>query len=89
MPDVPTAKELGYNVVLSTTRAILAPKGTPKAIVDKLYAAFSKVVNDPEYRRQLESKGSIPLDYNPEQTANFLERQDTMFRTIIEKTTSK
>lgn len=89
MPDVPTAKELGYNVVLSSTRTILAPKGTPKAIVDALYQAFSKVVNDPEYRRQLEAKGSIPLDLNPAETAKFLEKQDALFKNIIEKTSTK
>jgi len=86
MPDVPTAKEQGYDVELSSTRVILAPKGTPKEIIDTLYQAFRKVVHEPEYRKSLESRGSIVLDYSPEETAVFLKKQDEIFKDIIQKT---
>jgi len=41
IPNVPTAKECGYDVVLGTWRGIAVPASTPQAIVDELYRIFS------------------------------------------------
>lgn len=41
LPDVPTVKELGYDVVIGTWRGLAVPAGTPDEIVDKLYEIFS------------------------------------------------
>ena len=41
MPDVPTFKELGYDIVGGAFRGVAAPIGTPQAIVDKLAAAYT------------------------------------------------
>jgi tripartite-type tricarboxylate transporter receptor subunit TctC len=46
LPDVPTAKEAGVDVVYTTWRGALAPKGTPRPIIDKLAAAFKKMTED-------------------------------------------
>ncbi|MFZ4711139.1 MAG: tripartite tricarboxylate transporter substrate-binding protein, partial [Zwartia sp.] len=43
-PDVPTLQELGYTIASPSYYGILAPKGTPKAVVDALYAAAQKAV---------------------------------------------
>ncbi len=48
-PDVPTMKELGYNVVLELFRGISIPKETPADIVKKLEEAFRKGSEDPEF----------------------------------------
>jgi tripartite-type tricarboxylate transporter receptor subunit TctC len=50
MPDVPTATEAGYNVPVQQSRAIVAPKGTPKEVVDRLRAAFGKAFENQAYR---------------------------------------
>ena len=42
IPEVPTAKELGYNCVIGTWRGLGVPVGTDKAVIDKLYEIFSK-----------------------------------------------
>ena len=42
MPDTPTAVEAGYDVPVQQSRAVVAPKGTPKDVVDRLRAAFQK-----------------------------------------------
>jgi len=42
MADTPTAAEAGYNVPVQQSRAIVAPKGTPKEVIDRLRAAFQK-----------------------------------------------
>ncbi len=46
LPDVPTAKEQGVNVVNLMWRAVLAPKATPRPIIDTLALAFKKMTED-------------------------------------------
>jgi tripartite-type tricarboxylate transporter receptor subunit TctC len=46
MKDVPTCKEAGVNMLYLMWRGVLAPKGTPRAVVDKLAAAFKKMTED-------------------------------------------
>jgi tripartite-type tricarboxylate transporter receptor subunit TctC len=46
MKDVPTCKESGVNVFYVMWRGTLAPKGTPRPVVDKLAAAFKKMTDD-------------------------------------------
>jgi len=52
MPDfnVPTARESGFDVVAITYSGLLAPKGTPKEIVDLLHDAFKKAQDAPEFK---------------------------------------
>lgn len=47
LPDVPTAKEQGLNVVFHNWVAMVAPKGTPRPIIDKLATAFKQMTEDP------------------------------------------
>jgi tripartite-type tricarboxylate transporter receptor subunit TctC len=55
LPDVPTVKEAGIPGVESTSwYGLVAPKGTPKAVVDKLRAAFAEVVKIPEIKVKAE-----------------------------------
>ena len=42
-PDVPTLKELGYNVASPVVYGLLAPKGTPREVIDVMYGALKKV----------------------------------------------
>lgn len=51
-PELPTAKELGYDVVWSEVFLWLAPKGSPKACVDTLANALSKAMADPEVQKK-------------------------------------
>ena len=61
LPDVPTAKEDGLDYQMSIWAGIFAPKGTPKAIVDKLAATLDKTLDDPGVKAKLaELGGSIP-----------------------------
>jgi tripartite-type tricarboxylate transporter receptor subunit TctC len=48
-PDVPTMKELGYDVVIELFRGISVPKGTPADVVAKLEAAFEKGAQEPAF----------------------------------------
>jgi tripartite-type tricarboxylate transporter receptor subunit TctC len=49
LPDVPTLKELGVDVVAGAQRGIVAPPGLPKDIEDKLTTAFAAAIRDPAF----------------------------------------
>jgi tripartite-type tricarboxylate transporter receptor subunit TctC len=51
MPDTPTAVEAGYDVPVQQSRAVVAPKGTPPAVLDRLRASFQKAFATEAYRQ--------------------------------------
>ncbi len=53
-PNVPTAKELGYNVVSSSPYGIVGPKGMDPAVMKTLHDAFKKAMDDPRHQEVLE-----------------------------------
>ena len=62
LPDVPTIAEAGVPGYESTIwLGIMAPAGTPKAIVDKLNAEISKVINRPDVKEAWDKQGAVPL----------------------------
>ena len=50
LPDTPTAQEAGYAALVQQSRAIVAPKGTPKETLDRLRAAFQKAFAEQKYQ---------------------------------------
>ncbi len=57
LPDTPTAKELGYDVVSCLDNVWYAPSGTPDEAVAKLASVFQAVTNDPQLIDTIEAKG--------------------------------
>jgi tripartite-type tricarboxylate transporter receptor subunit TctC len=57
LKDLPTAKEQGVDVTFTMWRAVLAPKGTPPAIVEKLEAAFRKMSEDKSFQALVKQLG--------------------------------
>jgi tripartite-type tricarboxylate transporter receptor subunit TctC len=58
LPDVPTTKEAGVDFIFSAWNAMVAPKGTPQPIVDKLVDALSKALDDPVVKQRYVELGS-------------------------------
>jgi tripartite-type tricarboxylate transporter receptor subunit TctC len=58
LPDVPTTKELGIDFIFSAWNAMVAPKGLPKDIQDKLVDALGKAMDDPTIIKRYEALGS-------------------------------
>jgi tripartite-type tricarboxylate transporter receptor subunit TctC len=50
-PDVPTAVEAGYDYTVAQYRAVVAPKGTPAPVLDRLRQAFGAAFQDPGYQQ--------------------------------------
>jgi tripartite-type tricarboxylate transporter receptor subunit TctC len=57
LPQVPTMKEEGFDVVFTMWRSVLAPKGTPPAVADKLEAAFRKLSEDRSFKALVRTLG--------------------------------
>ncbi len=75
-PDVPTLNELGlkgFSVTASVP--MVAPRGTPKSVVDRLNGEINKVLKDPEFRAQIIKIGIDPIGGTPEEAAKFLREQ--------------
>ena len=72
LPDLPTGAEEGVPGLESDTlTGIMAPAGTPQAVIDKWNAAIVKMAADPEVRKKLDTLGFIPVADTP---AEFGER---------------
>ena len=73
MPGVPTFESLGYKgFVASTTWGIMAPPGTPAAVVKALNAAVEKAVADPGVQAALKKSGLTPMKQSPAQAKKFV-----------------
>src|SRR5436190_18031341 len=62
--DVPTAKELGWDVANGVWYMLLAPKGTPASVIHYLHDAAKTAVDEPKFAADMANRG-IDVDYRP------------------------
>jgi tripartite-type tricarboxylate transporter receptor subunit TctC len=73
LPDVPTAQEQGVKGYSSYNwNGILAPAGTPKAVVDRIHAVLAKPLTNPDTRKQMEAVGYEVAGDGPAEYATFI-----------------
>jgi tripartite-type tricarboxylate transporter receptor subunit TctC len=73
LPDVPTFKEFGYEgIVEGSFRGVAAPPNTPKAVIDRLAAAFKRANEDPEFVKQMTEMGFDLLWMGPEEYTKYV-----------------
>ena len=63
-PDVPTARERGWDVSNGVWYLLLAPKGTPAPVMAYLHDAAKAAIEDPKFVQSMASRG-IDVDYRP------------------------
>lgn len=83
LPDLPTLRELGidgYDV--GTWWGLLAPAGTPDAIVDKLNAAMRKAVAQPVVKERFAPLGLDPRSDSPAEFAAFIKAEVARYAAI-------
>ena len=86
MPEVPTIAEAGVPGYETTIwLGVMAPAGTPKAIVDKLNAEISKVVSRPETKAAWAKQGAEPLVMNPAEFDAYLRADIVKWANVIKK----
>jgi len=78
MPQIPTLREAsGSGFTLASWAAVVAPKGTPRPVLDRLAAAVRKVVDSRDYQQPLEARGFIVGDsLSPQQLADWMAQSD-------------
>ena len=86
LPDVPTFKEVGLEPVNRMAfYGVLAPKGTPNDVVDKIAAAVKKALEDPTVRKRIEDTGSVIIGNTPEQFAAQMKAELEVYKSVVAK----
>jgi tripartite-type tricarboxylate transporter receptor subunit TctC len=84
LPDTPTAAEAGLpGFEVAATYGVLAPAGTPKAIVTRLNTEIGKILQMPDVRAKFDQQGVIPTFTTPEQTAQHIHGEVTKWAKVI------
>ena len=84
VPDVPTFAEAGLpGVTASTYWGILAPKGAPKEIVDRLSAEFGKAVREPDVVKRIGELGYLPIGGGPSDYADNIKSEIAKWAPVI------
>ena len=84
LPNVPTIDESGVPGYEATIwLGIMAPKGTPTEIVNKLNAEITKVVNSPKVKDAWAKQGAVPMTMTPAAFGAFLEKDIAKWAKIV------
>jgi tripartite-type tricarboxylate transporter receptor subunit TctC len=82
IPEVPTLKELGVDVVYAVTRGLMAPKGTPADILVRLEDACRKATAEPKFAEDMARQGTQVRFMDRKGYAEFLRRNDDLNRAL-------
>ncbi len=86
LPNVPTFKEVGLEPVNRMAYyGLLAPKGTPKEVVDKVAAAAKKALEDANVRKRIEDTGSLIVGNSPVQFAEQMKAELAVYKQVVVK----
>lgn len=84
-PDVPTLKEIGYDIADSAPWGIVGPAGMDPAVVKRLDAAFRKAMQDPAFLESLALLGQEPRYANGEDFRKYMLSRIPVEREAVEK----
>ena len=86
LPDVPTFAELGIkDMEISNWIGIIAPKGTPPAIVNKLNQAINKALQEPDLAQRITSMGNVIGGGSPQDFASFIAAESARWSKLIKE----
>jgi len=85
LPDVPTFKELGYDVEATTSRILTAPKDTPKEVVDKLVEVLDKVGQDETLKTKITEMGEVYHFVSGAELETYLTERNNMIEEMVKE----
>jgi tripartite-type tricarboxylate transporter receptor subunit TctC len=86
LADVPTFAELGYpKVAVSLWYGLLAPAGTPRAIIERLNRETGKALESAEVREKLLAQGAEPMPGTPEAFASFMQAEMAKWAPVVKQ----
>jgi len=83
LPDVPTFKELGYDMTPSIDRGIAVPPGTPEDIKNILEEAFVKIMNNESVQKQMVEQGFIPLQMGAKAAQEYIGKKQKEYSQLL------
>lgn len=84
-PDVPTLKELGYDIVCNVWFTISGPAGLPNDIVQKVNREMVSAMGKPEMQKRLRHDGLVADPMSVEQLKTFIEREQVRWKPALER----
>ena len=87
LPDVPTMPELGFKDMKSGSwQGVYVPTGTPRAVVDRLFAATVKTMADADIIRRINDSGAeVIVSASPEEFTAFMKEQNERFVQVVKQ----
>ena len=82
MPNVPTLKELGVNVVYDVSRGVMAPKGTPEEVLAKLEASCAAATKEPAFAEAMKKQATDVRALGRKAYADWLKRNDELNKAV-------
>ena len=83
-PDVPTFKELGYDMVGGAYRGVAVPSSTPEEVRQQLSDALGQVNADPEFIQKMEDGGFVVIDVPYAEVPAFMEERRAEYQETAE-----
>ena len=84
-PDLPTAKELGYDVMASSSYGIGGPKGMDPKVVKTLHDAFRKALDDPEFVKTMDNFDQVTSYMNTADYTRWAREQFATEKKVVER----
>jgi tripartite-type tricarboxylate transporter receptor subunit TctC len=84
LPNVPTFKERGFNLISSSTRGYVFPAGTPMDIVRYMEQSIKKAMDDPEHIERMKKAGLTLKFMGIDEFSKFLESQNERAKQLIQ-----
>ena len=83
LPDVPAIAETLPGFASAAWYAIVAPHGTPAAVVDKVNAAVNEALHDPDVLKRLADLSAEPVGGTPQATDTYFRQEDGAWKNVI------
>lgn len=84
-PDVPTFRELGYDLVGGAYRGLSVPKSTPEAIRQKVSDIISGINAEPTFKKKMEDGGFVLTDITYKDMPKFMAEKKKEYAALAEK----
>ena len=85
LPDVPTVMESGYQYQVNNWHGVVAPKGVPRPILDRLNGEINKIVKAPDFAKRIASEGLDPAGGTPEEFLAVIKREIAEWAEVIKQ----
>jgi tripartite-type tricarboxylate transporter receptor subunit TctC len=85
LPDVPTMTELGVDYDISVWYGLMAPAGTPRAVIERLGAATQKIMASADMRARVVAAGAEPVSSTPQEFGAEIRRETEFWQQVAKQ----